>query len=166
GQFAAFGGQLYFANSEPGHGVELWRSDGTAAGTQPVGDLNPGRAGSYPGNLTVVDGALYFSGVSSQGESALWSSNGTAAGTNVVANVGPEVTGGAFVGSIAHASAVAGGTLFFAADDGTDGTALWKSDGTSAGTKKVKVLAPGPYALYPVGFTPVGRRVYFFTQDP
>src|SRR6185312_5298601 len=37
---------------------------------------------------------------------------------------------------------------------------------TSAGTKKVKVLAPGPYALYPVGFTPVGRRVYFFTQDP
>ncbi len=35
------------------------------------------------------------------------------------------------------------GTLYFQASDGTNGSELWKSDGTSAGTVQVRDLLPG-----------------------
>jgi ELWxxDGT repeat protein len=40
------------------------------------------------------------------------------------------------------------GTLFFSAKDQTDGTELWKSDGTAAGTVMVKDIYPG-FISYP-----------------
>jgi ELWxxDGT repeat protein len=40
----AFNGTLYFTADDGGSGYELWRSDGTAAGTVRVLDLNPGVA--------------------------------------------------------------------------------------------------------------------------
>ena len=41
------------------------------------------------------------------------------------------------------------GTLFFEANDGTNGRELWKSDGTSAGTVLVKDINPGSSSSYP-----------------
>jgi len=38
----------------------LWQSDGTAAGTTMVGDINPGMSHSYPQGLTDVNGRLFF----------------------------------------------------------------------------------------------------------
>ncbi|MBD0260881.1 MAG: hypothetical protein ICV83_34610, partial [Cytophagales bacterium] len=42
-------------------GGELWYSDGTAAGTLLVKDIEVGPESSWPGNLTDVNGTLYFS---------------------------------------------------------------------------------------------------------
>ena len=42
------------------HGMELWKSDGTAAGTVLVKDINPGTASSIPSFLTNVNGTLFF----------------------------------------------------------------------------------------------------------
>ncbi len=44
------------------HGVELWKSDGTAAGTVMVKDIAPLATSSSPGDLTNVNGTLYFAG--------------------------------------------------------------------------------------------------------
>ncbi len=53
-------GTLFFQATDGVHGNELWRSNGTAAGTQMVKDINPGPNGSYPYDLTGVNGTLFF----------------------------------------------------------------------------------------------------------
>ena len=65
-------GTLYFAASDGTHGTELWMSDGTAAGTTMVMDINPGPAGSSPRNLTVAGDILYFAANDGTHGTELW----------------------------------------------------------------------------------------------
>lgn len=51
---------LYFPFDVDGMGQELWRSDGTTAGTYRVKDIVPGEVGSTPVNLIAMNGVLYF----------------------------------------------------------------------------------------------------------
>jgi ELWxxDGT repeat protein len=55
------GGRLFFAGNDGEHGVELWESDGTAAGTRMVEDIAPGPASSHPGGLAAIGNQLFFS---------------------------------------------------------------------------------------------------------
>src|SRR5437879_6221725 len=98
-------GTLFFAASDGTSGVELWKSDGTAAGTSLVKDINPGSAGSYPTDLVNVKGTLFFDAGGPNG--GLWRSDGTAAGTVLVSAVG--------AGDLTNVN----GTLFFGSSDGT-----------------------------------------------
>ena len=41
-------GSLFFEANDGTHGFELWESNGTAAGTFMVKDINPGGNGSQP----------------------------------------------------------------------------------------------------------------------
>src|SRR5580704_11931564 len=70
-------------------GVELWKSDGTAAGTVMVKDIDPGSDGSFPNSLTNVNGTLYFSADDGTDGFELWKSDGTAAGTVMVKDINP-----------------------------------------------------------------------------
>src|SRR5687768_529708 len=58
--FPVLDGVACFQASDPFHGRELWRSDGTEAGTWMVTDLQPGPASSSPDNIIVWGDQLWF----------------------------------------------------------------------------------------------------------
>ena len=124
--FAALGGELYFTADD---GVELWKTDGTEAGTVLVKDILPGTADSGPFRLAAVGSTLFFVANSGPGDrnQELWKSDGSAAGTVLVEDIRPgeEPSGIDLVTPV-------NGRLFFVADDGTHGRELWVSDGTEA----------------------------------
>jgi ELWxxDGT repeat protein len=77
-------GTLYFSATSTAHGIELWKSDGTAAGTVMVKDINPGTASSSLAYFTNVDNILYFRANDGTTGNELWRSDGTSAGTYMV----------------------------------------------------------------------------------
>ena len=67
---AVVNGILYFNADDEVHGFELWRSNGTEAGTYLVLDIDPGDPGSndghsFLGELTNVNGTLFFAAANS-----------------------------------------------------------------------------------------------------
>jgi ELWxxDGT repeat protein len=133
--------QLFFSANDGLHYQQLWKSDGTAAGTVMVKQINP-NGDSTPQELQVgiVGGVsqLLFAAADQGTNFQPWKSDGTAAGTSKIAIVNPS-------GSSRCANftiGIVGGTsqLFFTATDGVHGIQLWKSDGTAAGTVMVKAI--------------------------
>jgi ELWxxDGT repeat protein len=57
------------------------------------------------------------------------------------------------------------GTLFFAVNDGSNGSELWKSDGTSTGTVLVKDIISGSGSSTPDSLTNVNGTLYFRATD-
>lgn len=60
GNFDKIVNTLYFSATDVDHGTELWKSDGTEAGTVLVKDVNPDIHSSNPSQLTRAGGRMYF----------------------------------------------------------------------------------------------------------
>ena len=122
--FTALGSNVFFAaTAADGTARELWKSDGTEAGTVIVKNINP-LADSSPSNLTIVNGRLYFAADDGANGRELWRSNGTSAGTFMVKNIHPSAGTGSSPSSLINVK----DTLFFAASDGSHGRELWISN--------------------------------------
>ena len=181
-----FADKLYFAASDAENGRELWATDGTAEGTQLVkninlevdesGDVNS----SNPGNFTEVDGKLYFSATDSETGTELWVTDGTAEGTQLVKDINLVESGNADVSATSDSISPIGvfiefeDKLYFTADDGINGDALWVSDGTAEGTQLVKDINSTTfdngrvsYSQSPEisSFTEFNDKLYFAADD-
>ena len=151
---------FYSASDVVGGGFELWKSDGTAAGTSLVKDIRPGDAGSALGELTNVGGTLFFFANDGTNGVELWKSDGTAAGTVLVKDIMPGPGG-----SLPRHLTNVGGTLYFRANDGATGPELWRSDGTAAGTVLVQDSVPGINGLNPSELTEVNGTLFYTTSQ-
>ena len=146
GSLTAFNGGVVFRRLDFGGttGSELWKSDGTAAGTMIVKDINPGAGHSVPSSLSVMGSYVYFSANDGIVGTELWRSDGTTAGTELVKDIyeggasdngASPISNSGIVGNGVHA-------YFFAqSPDGVGGTAeeIWRTDGTTAGTVQIGV---------------------------
>ncbi len=151
-------GVLYFTAADNTHGEELWRTDGTQAGTWMVHDVAPGSGHAEIQNLTNVNGTLFFT-AGRRSDLSLWKSDGTSAGTIMLADLNPTD----YDGEATYLTAV-GGDLFFAAAPYYGPFSLWKSDGTVEGTKVVNA-APSSGDRFLYALTNVGGTLFFTAND-
>ncbi|TIC88978.1 hypothetical protein E8D34_00135 [Nocardioides sp. GY 10113] len=154
------GGAVYFSAEDEAHGHELWRSDGTEAGTALVKDLRPTEYDGYPRNLTAVGDRLFFTARDGVHGEELWVSDGTEAGTALAKDLRPGVSSSEVRGLTG-----VGGRAFFLFDDGVHGEELWTSDGTAAGTVLAKDIRPGRRYAEVRELTGLGNMLFFTADD-
>ncbi len=137
--------------------TELWKTDGTTAGTVLIKTLindNPrsGTGDAPPGNYTVLGNKLYFQFGSGKGVE-LWVSDGTTDGTKEVVDLNPGKNGGVFSSMIVYKE-----KLYFGGSAITGKSELYSSDGTVTGTTLVK---GGNELSEPRYFTICNDTLYF-----
>jgi len=155
------GSLAYFAGNDGVHGSELWKTNGTSAGTVMVKDIRPGAAPSSPTSVTDVNGVAYFVADDGVHGMELWRSNGADGGTVLVKDINPGATG-----STPSLLTAAGSVLYFFADDGAAGRELWRSDGTAGGTTMVADVRPGSAGQTPTGMAVTSDgKIYFTATD-
>ena len=136
--------RVYYLASTDATGVELFTSDGTAAGTYVVKETAAGASSNiyyYRQKLTASNGKIYFL-VANE----IWVSNGTAAGTGMLKKLSTR-----YPAQGEQFTPVGNKTFFVAYDsytyyaDAPAGRELWVTDGTDAGTTFVKDINPGTF---------------------
>src|SRR5690606_17046199 len=121
----SIGNTVYFASDN-----ELWESDGTETGTALVFDIDePIMRLATAGNLVYIVTSAPLSD-----DRKLWRSDGTDAGTFAINTNFKNVNGVSEIENFCDFN----GDLYFSANEGINGTELWKSNGTIAGTVMVK----------------------------
>ncbi len=160
------GSYLLFMARTPSSGVELWRSDGTDAGTILLKDINPGPDSSAVQFFQPFSNMVLFSANDGSHGIETWKTNGTAAGTTILKDIHPGAPGSApLFGATFYFNF--NGHAFFTADDGTNGEELWGTDGTEANTILIKNIEPGPLGSldFVASSVIVGNKFFFSSTN-
>lgn len=160
--FTVCNNKLFFMGNSPDGERRLYVSNGTDAGTVVIKnnyiDLLNGMT-----DFAILNNDIYFRSDNGSGAGyGLWKSNGTSGGTLLVKpDIIPGTSGGNY--------AVLNNKLYFSGFDYTNGSELWVSDGTPAGTNMVKNLGTDAGGILNSGapnyMTVYNNKIYFSASD-
>jgi ELWxxDGT repeat protein len=146
---------FYFVANDGAHGNEIWRSDGTTAGTYMLFDHNTTDPLDQDGleddirALIRLRRTIYFSAKSTEGTWALYSTDGTPS-YQKIADMPPVVS-----------HVVSNGLMYlFTRESETSPSQLWVSNGTSTGTQFITELKGEGDIDYSI----INNIVYFNTR--
>lgn len=148
----AAGNSIYFPYGTEPAGCELWRSDGTVAGTKMVQDILTGSASSHATPLASVNDRMLLrvanfptDDYSIEGlDDELWVTDGSPTGAELLLDINRTP-----LSSEPSQFAAFENRIFFAANDGSVGYEPWSSDGTETGTTLVADVRPGKWGSNP-----------------
>lgn len=170
---------VLFTALTPREGIELWRSDGTLAGTTLLRDINAGFSeglnsrpeGSDPSGFVLYRGKVYFAATDQGGGFStptlgtgreLWVTDGSPLGTQLVRDINTNrIPVHSSDSSSPTELVVFQDRIWFNAADGRTGQELWTSDGTAAGTVQFMDILPGQFSSNPTRLTVAGNHLYF-----
>ena len=142
----ANGNMLYFrAGDSSTAKYDLWRSDGTEAGTFTV--VGGGVIHSQTYLSPAGPSGVMFPFTTIAAGTEPWVSDGTVAGTKLLKDLAP----GAASGFGGNWGLKTGGVTYFTPQLGSGDGTLWKTDGTTAGTTLVKDVVETPRFIQPIG---------------
>jgi ELWxxDGT repeat protein len=158
GDFEIMNGVLYFVGFNNQSGDEIWKTDGTDTGTVQVTD----NLSDEPRDLTAFGNMLLFTLNDGVNGTELWKSDGTEQGTSLL----KDTDVAAMSGGLSHDTPkfeerffVLGNKAYFSVVNSQNDTQLWLTDGTTAGTKKLKSF--GQSDCVPSHFVSLGNQVLF-----
>jgi len=128
-------GEVYFfAKASPVPGCQLWKTNGTPAGTTLVRDISPYSAyiPDIQSTLESANGFVFFSVIEGANQGGLWRSDGTSAGTVRIASFS-AASGAPRPLELKRM----GNAIYFIQGGDATTRGLWRSDGTPAGTTRL-----------------------------
>lgn len=163
------GVRYFVAGRSTAPGPQIWRSDGTSAGTVPLTALPPSsgnaaiqecRSDSFATNLARLGDDIVFPAAADNTGEELYRLRPDLS-LSVVADINPGA-GDSVPGQFVELP----GRLMFGADDGVFGRELWTSDGTGQGTRRLTDINPGNGDALTIdtstrGLIRAGNRVFF-----
>jgi len=159
------GARAYFtAATSDLDGAQLWTTDGTDAGTYPVGDMKgaygPGSDVRLGPTAAIGDTLFFVTAVDDGRGAALWRTDGTEEGTELVKDLKPFPCSEEFRALVAM-----GDRLMLVARSPGHDDELWISDGTEAGTRMVKDIYPDYPGSRPGSLAVAGDVLFFAAYD-
>jgi ELWxxDGT repeat protein len=137
------GGEVYFFAHRAGHSIEIWRSDGTAAGTIPLIEL-PARV-AFAQGLRRIGGQWIFVAALPDREEVLWTVDDGFTDAARLTGCG----GGACPAVLGPLPDPTEGLWLFMGYDTLHGFELWATDGTAPGTRLLADACPGNCQGFP-----------------